>query len=106
MKSNELFEKIHSGEIKENTRIEVKTEGGRHIAFIEYRDKKINWSSGEFDTRYLCDIETEFEIVKKDWEIEKLNLENLYTGDKITKIQEKVNEIIDNLNKTNEPLPF
>lgn len=29
MKSNELFEQIHSGKIKENTRIEVKNEDGK-----------------------------------------------------------------------------
>ena len=106
MKSNELFEMIHSGQIKENTKIDVKTENGLHIAYIDYKNKKLNWVSGEFDTRYLCDIETEFEIVKPEWEIEKLNLKNLYTGDKITLIEEKVNEIIDSLNKINEPFQF
>lgn len=106
MKSNELFEKIHSGEIKENTKIEVMTEYGKHIAFIEYRNGKLNWTTGEFDTRYLCDIETEFEISRKTWEIEKLDLENRLTGDKIKLIENKLNEIIDNINKINEPLPF
>lgn len=106
MKANELFEKIHSGEIKENTRIDVKTEKGLHIAYIEYKNQKLNWISGEFDTRYLCDIETEFEVIKQSWEIEKLDLRNMYTGDKIKVIEDKVNEIVDNLNKINEPLPF
>ena len=106
MKSNELFEQIHSGEIKENTKIDVKTEEGLHIAYIEYKNKKLNWTSGDFDTRYLCDIETEFEIVKEEWKIEKLDLKDMYTGDKIKFLEDKVNEIIDNLNKINEPLPF
>lgn len=106
MKSNELFEKIHSGEIKEGTRIEVRTEEGRHIAFIEYRNAKLNWASGEFDTRYLCDIETEFEISRYPWEIEKLDLKGRLTGEKITLIENKLNEIIDNINKINDPLPF
>ena len=106
MKSNELLEKIHSGELKENTKIDVKTENGLHIAYIDYKNRKLNWASGEFDTRYLCDIETEFEIVKPEWEIEKLNLQNMYTGENITLIEKKVNEIIDSLNKINEPLPF
>lgn len=65
MKSNELFERIHNEEIEENTKIEVKTEGGKHIAYITYKDKKLNWNPGEFDTRYLCDIETEFKIAKR-----------------------------------------
>ena len=106
MKSNELFEKIHSGEIKENTRIQVKTDEGKHIAYITYSDKKLNWSSGEFDTRYLCDIETEFEIVKQPWKIEKLDLKGRLTGDKITLIAQKVNELVDEMNKRNETLPF
>ena len=106
MKSNELFEMIHSGQIKENTKIDVKTENGLHIAYIDYKNKKLNWDSGEFDTRYLCDIETEFEIVKPEWEIEKLNLQDMYTGDKINAIENKVNEIINSLNKINKPLPF
>lgn len=107
MKSNELFEMIHSGKIKENTKIDVKTEKGLHIAYINYKNKKLNWVSGEFDTRYLCDIEIEFEIVKPEWEIEKLNLLNMDTGEKINAIENKVNEIINNLNKTNKPFtPF
>lgn len=106
MKSNELFEEIHSGKIKENTQIEVMTEEGIHIAYITYRDKKLNWSSGEFDTRYLCDIETEFEIVKKEGEIEKLDTKGMYTGDRINVIENKVNEIIDSLNKKIDTLPF
>ena len=106
MKSNELFEMIHSGQIKENTKIDVKTENGLHIAYINYKDKKLNWASGEFDTRYLCDIETEFEIAKPEWKIEKLNLQNMYTGEKINAIENKVNEIIDSLNKINEPFQF
>ncbi len=105
MKSNELFEAIHSGEIKNNTKIEAKTEDGRHIAFIEYRDRKLNWKSGEFDTRYLCDIETEFEIVRQPWEIERLKKEGM-VGDRVNALESKVNEIIDKLNEMNEPLPF
>lgn len=34
MKSNELFERIHNEDIEENTKIEVKTEEGKHIAYI------------------------------------------------------------------------
>ena len=105
MKSNELFEKIHSGEIKENTRIEVKTEDGNHIAYITYNNKKLNWSSGEFDTRYLCDIETEFEIVRWPWEMEGLHLEGKLTGEKINLMAEKINEIVNKLNKIEE-IPF
>lgn len=106
MKSNELFERIHNEEIEENTKIEVKTEEGKHIAYITYKDKKLNWNPGEFDTRYLCDTETEFKIAKRPWEIEKLDLKGRLTGDKITLIAQKVNELVDEINKRNEPLPF
>lgn len=105
MKSNELFEKIHSGEIKENTKIEVKTESGEHIAFVIYECQRLNWISGEFDTRYLCDIDTEFEIVKNSWEIEKLTRQGM-VGDRVNALEDKVDEVIDKLNKRNEPLPF
>ena len=108
MKSNELFEKIHAGQIEDNTKIEVMTEEGTHIAFITYQNQKLNWTSGEFDTRFLCDINTEFEIVEKEpWKIEKLKLEdNKYVGERLESVESKVNEIIDSLNKINEPLPF
>lgn len=106
MKSNELFEKIHSGEIKENTRIQVKTKEGKHIAYITYRDKKLNWNPGEFDTRYLCDIETEFKIAEWPWEIGRLNLEGKLTGEKISLMHKKINELIDKINEMNDPLPF
>lgn len=105
MKSNELLKKICNGEIKENTKIEVKTEDGKHIAFIKYECQKLNWNSGEFDTRYLCDINTDFEIVKKPWEIEKLKREGMI-GDRVNCLEDKLNEVIDKLNKMNEPSQF
>lgn len=106
MKANELFEKIHSGEIKDNTKIEVKTEDGRHITFIEYKNKKLNWISGDFDTRYLCDVDTDFEIVEEG--IKKLKLDGLYTGEKIKAIEEKINELIDVIDQKEkyEEFPF
>lgn len=108
MKSNELFEKIHRGEIQEGTKIKVKTEDGIHIAFIDYQEGRLNWIPGEFSTRYLCDIETEFEIVRPDGVIEKLDLEKkIYVGERITLLEKKVNEIITEINKINETLsPF
>lgn len=105
MKSNELFKKIHSREIRDNTKIEVKTENGEHIAFINYECRKLTWNSGEFDTRYLCDTNTEFEIVKNSWEIEKLDKKGM-VGDRVNALENKVDEIINKLNKMNEPLSF
>lgn len=106
MKSNELFEQIHSGEIKEDTKIEVLKESGEHIAFINYKNKKLNWNSGEFDTKYLCDIDTEFEIIEEDWKIKKLNTKNMYTGDRIGAIEDKINEIIEKINNNDAYAPF
>lgn len=106
MKSNELLEEIYNGRIEEGTLIEVKTEDERHIAYITYSDKKLNWSSGEFDTRYLCDMGTKFEIVKNPWKIEKLNLDKKLTGEKIILIDKKINELIDKINQMNEMWPF
>lgn len=102
MKSNELFERIHSGEIEEDTKIEVLKENGEHIAFINYKDKKLNWNSGEFDTRYLCDIETEFIVIEKDWKIRKIDKRNLNTIIRMNNIENKINEIIDKINN-NKP---
>ena len=66
MKSNELFEKIHSGEVKEDTQIDVINElTGHYITTIKYKNGKLNWKTGEFDTSFLCNIDIDF-IVKEE----------------------------------------
>lgn len=73
MKSNELFEQIHSGEIKEDTPIDVINElTGKYITTIEYRNGMLNWEPGEFDTSFLCNIDIDF-VVKESKEIDTIN---------------------------------
>lgn len=101
MKSNELMELIHSGEIKDNTKINVMTELGKFITTILYKNDRLEWKAGEFDTRYLCDIETEFELDEDD-KIEEINTKGLYTGDRVSKIEDKLNEVIRKVNEISQ----
>lgn len=79
MKSNELFEQIHSGQIKDNTKISVINElTGNCITEIEYKNQRLNWISGEFDTSFLCNIDIDFEIIEENKGIEeKLDWEEI-----------------------------
>lgn len=85
MKSNELFEKIHWGEIKEDTQIDVINElTEQYITTIEYRNGMLNWEPGEFDTSFLCNSDIDF-VVKENKEIDTINayklLEEPYLSD-------------------------
>lgn len=73
MKSNELMEQIHSGKIKDNSVIRVETEQGKYISKIKFKNKRFEWDPGEFDTKYLCDIETEFEVEEPNIDIQSIN---------------------------------
>ena len=79
MKSNELFEQILCGRIKEGTKISVIDElTGNCITEIEYKNQRLNWISGEFDTSFLCNIDIDFEIIEENKEIEeKLDWEEI-----------------------------
>ena len=95
MKSNELFEQIHTGIIKDNSTIKVMTEEGQVITKIKYENKGLKWEQGKFDTKYLCDIDIEFEVEEPDIDIQEL--------EELRLISEYVsNFIIDNRNKINE----
>ena len=95
MKSNELFEQIHAGIIKDNSTIKVMTEEGQVITKIKYENKGLKWEQGKFDTKYLCDIDIEFEVEEPDIDIQEL--------EELRLISEYVsNFIIDNRNKINE----
>ena len=95
MKSNELFEQIHAGIIKDNSIIKVMTEEGQVITKIKYEDEGLKWEPGKFDTKYLCDIDIEFEVEEPDIDIQEL--------EELRLISEYVsNFIIDNRNKINE----
>lgn len=111
MKANELFEQIYSGEIKEDTQIDVINElTGQYITTIEFRNGMLNWEPGEFDTSFLCNIDIDF-VVKEKKEIEELNKisydEFKYAGDKrrfdLTNIEyDKINELVRAVNKLNK----
>lgn len=101
MKANELFEQIHSGEIKEDTQIAVFNElTGRYITTIEFRNGMLNWEPGEFDTSFLCNIDTDF-IVKENKEIEEFKTE--YTMRQMDiQFKNKINELVRAINKLNK----
>lgn len=111
MKSNELFEQIHSGQIKDNTKISVINElTGNCITEIEYKNQRLNWVSGEFDTSFLCNIDIDFEVIEEEEETEGISELRIagITKEEIenkTKLREALNEnFYDILNKTNEIL--
>ena len=106
MKSNELFEKIHSGIIKNGTDIKVMYKN-EEVDNIKYEAGMLQWEQGgKFSSKYLCDIETEFEIIEE--EQQDIDIQNIEDIDKdwtyIEGLVEKTwsvaeLEIIENLNK-------
>ena len=79
MKSNELFEEIHCGRIKEGTKINVINSLTENILTqIEYKEGMLRWKTGEFDTSFLCNIDIDFEVIEENKEIEeKLDWEEI-----------------------------
>lgn len=107
MKSNELFEEIHCGTIKDGTKINVVNEfTGDVLTTIEYKDGMLKWKTGEFDTSFLCNINIEF-LVEENKEIEELNdtnynceemsIEEINYYHNLTRI--KLNELVQAVNK-------
>ena len=96
MKGYELIKKIEDGEI-DNCEIEWWSPNG--FGKIKVRNRKLKWQPGGFSTEALTDKLANFEVVEKG--IKKLETGGLYTGEKIPKIEEKINEIIDVLNSNN-----
>lgn len=113
MKSNELFKQIHSGRIKEGTKIKVINElTGNWITTISYKNGRLNWQAGEFDTSFLCNIDIDFEVIEEKKEIEELNDTN-YNCEEMSieetncynnLIRTKLNEVIRAVNKINKQL--
>lgn len=72
IRANELLENIHSGEIAENSTINIIYDD-KVTNTIRYKNGRLVWENGEnIDTAYLCDIETEFEVVD-----DKINIEEI-----------------------------
>lgn len=102
MKSNELFEEIHSGRIEEGTKIDVVNElTGGYITEIEYKNQRLNWTSGEFDTSFLCNIDIEF-VIQENKEIEELKIsesDRKVMATFVINNREKINELVREVNK-------
>ena len=99
MKSNELFEQIHSGRIKEGEKIKVINElTGNCVTTISYKNGRLNWQAGEFDTSFLCNIDIEF-VIEENKEIEELTDDDIYDFNHVAL---KVNELVKEVNKLNK----
>lgn len=72
MKGYELIKEISDGKIKENTQIEVHdlTVLDKVIAIIEYKNGRLNWVEGTFDTSYLVSLNCYFKIIEEQEEID------------------------------------
>jgi len=77
-RANDLFEAIHSGEIKDNSKISVMYDGDI-VEIIEYKGGELRWKpGGKFSTKYLCDIDTEFEVIEDEIDIDSIENINAY----------------------------
>lgn len=78
MKANELFEQIHAGKIKEGTKIKVINDLLENcVTIISYKNGRLNWQPGEFDTSFFCSADIDF-VIKENKEIEeKLDWEEI-----------------------------
>ena len=72
-----LIKEIMEGNIKENTKIGVfdLSVCNVFVTNIEYKNKKLNWEEGKFDTSYLVNPNCYFRIVEEQEEIDKLEID-------------------------------
>lgn len=110
MMANELLENIYSGEIAENSKINIIFDD-EVTNTIWYKNGRLVWENGgNIDTAYLCDIETEFEVVEDEIDIDKIQeLDEDKEGKKlIGKIarenRQKINELIRAINQINRKM--
>lgn len=102
MKGYELIKEIADGKIKENTQIEVHdlTVLDKVIAIIEYKNGRLNWVEGTFDTSYLVSLNCYFKIIEEqqDIDIQPLNPQTNYFKDGtdfVYKLMyDKINELV------------
>jgi hypothetical protein len=78
-KGYELIKEITEGNIKEDTEIEVHSLKVLDIvvAYIKYKNKRLNWEEGKFNTSYLVDTDYYFRIVEEQEEIDIQSLHEL-----------------------------
>ena len=79
MKGYELIKEISDGKIKENTQIEVHdlTVLDKVIAIIEYKNGRLNWVEGTFDTSYLVSLNCYFKIIEEQQDIDIQSIEEI-----------------------------
>lgn len=79
MKGYELIKEISDGKIKENTQIEVHdlTVLDKVIAIIEYKNGRLNWVEGTFDTSYLVSLNCYFKIIEEQQDIDIQSIKEL-----------------------------
>lgn len=101
MKVNELFEEIHCGTIKDDTKINVVNElTGDTLTTIEYKNGMLKWKPGEFDTSFLCNIDIDFFIEENNEILELRNPDKWKANDKdIVNIVKTINELVREVNK-------
>jgi len=108
-KGYELIKAISDKEIKDKTKIEVHSLQDNIIAVIEYKNKRLEWGTGEFDTSYLFDDYIYFKILEDNIEeieeIPQYRIDNCtdynycYLAEKYNKLAKAVNQIRKDLNK-------
>ena len=101
MKANELFEEIHCGTIKDDTKINVVNElTGDTLTTIEYKNGMLKWKPGEFDTSFLCNIDIDFFIEENNEILELRNPDKWKANDEdIVNIVKTINELVREVNK-------
>jgi len=109
-KGYELIKAISDKEIKDKTKIEVHSLQDNIIAVIEYKNKRLEWGTGEFDTSYLFDDNIYFRVLEDNTEeIEELKpvKDGLAYRYEWSEIPKKINELVKAVNsirkdKTND----
>ena len=104
MKSNELFKQILDEKIKEGTKIKVISEfTEKQISTIEYKNGRLNWVSGTFDTTFLCSSDIEF-VIEENKEIKEIPNEIMKDDWRyyVTIFYNKTNELVRAVNKLNK----
>lgn len=96
MKGYELIKEIADGNIKENTQIEVHdlTVLDKVIATIEYKNGRLNWVEGTFDTSYLVSLNCYFKIIEEQQDIDIQEIEQINLSSTPTKYEAILHKLV------------
>ena len=104
MRANELLENIHSGEIAENSKINIIFDD-EVTNTIMYKNGRLVWKNGgNIDKAYLCDIETEFEVVEEIQELDEDKEGKKLIGEIARENRKKINELIRAIKQINRKM--